>query len=581
MSNVLGVNAVFHDPAAAVVVDGETVAAAEEERFSRRKHGKAPVAFSTWELPEQAMAFCLAEAGLEPADLDAVAYSYDPWLAPQNGDVTAAEWEGLRTLYARRAPLFLRSSLPGLDPASVRWVPHHVAHAASATFASGMDPCDVLVVDGRGERTSHLAGRFAGGALEVLAAQALPHSLGLLYEELTAHLGFRRSSDEYKVMALASYGEPSRLDELRRLIRADGAGGFAVGRVDLERFAPAITNGQRLARAHADLAAGVQRRLEEVLIDLAAWLHERTGSRYLAMAGGVALNCVANGVLLREGIFDDLWIQPAAGDAGGALGAPLAVWHNAMDKPRTVTVSNGRPRDAMRGSLLGPDFPREQIKEYLDFHKLPYQELPEADWARRIAELIAGENVIGLCQGRMEFGPRALGGRSIIGDARSPKMQSVMNLKIKYRESFRPFAPSVLEERVSDYFELDRPSPYMLLVADVVAARRVPKRGDEKDLPLLEWVNRPRSDVPAITHVDYSARIQTVGEESTRYHAILTEFEKLTGYGVIVNTSFNVRGEPIVCTPEDAYRCFMRTEMDYLVVGPFLLDKKQQPALEE
>jgi carbamoyltransferase len=258
------------------------------------------------------------------------------------------------------------------------------------------------------------------------------------------------------------------------------------------------------------------------------------------------------------------------------------VWHNAMGKPRTVAKSNGRARDGMRGALLGPEFPRDQIQEYLDFHGYPYEELSDEAWARRIAELIAAENVIGLCQGRMEFGPRALGGRSIVGDARSPRMQSVMNLKIKYRESFRPFAPSVLEERVADYFELDRPSPYMLLVADVVEKRRVPKRGDERELPLLEWVNRPRSDVPAITHVDYSARIQTVSrEDSPRYHAILTEFERLTGYGVIVNTSFNVRGEPIVCTPEDAYRCFLRTEMDYLVLGPFLLDKKAQPVLEE
>jgi len=332
-----------------------------------------------------------------------------------------------------------------------------------------------------------------------------------------------------------------------------------------------------ISKREMDLAKSIQEVTEEVVLTLARHAREITGKRNLCMAGGVALNCVANGVLLREGIFDDLWIQPAAGDAGGALGAPLAVWHNAMGNPRTVSVSNGRPRDAMQGSLLGPEFTREQIKDYLDFHQLPHEELPEADWARRIAELIAGENVIGLCQGRMEFGPRALGGRSIIGDARSPRMQSVMNLKIKYRESFRPFAPSVLEERVSDYFELDRPSPYMLLVADVVAARRVPKRGDEQDLPLLEWVNRPRSDVPAITHVDYSARIQTVGEESPRYHAILTEFEKLTGYGVIVNTSFNVRGEPIVCTPEDAYRCFMRTEMDTLVLEDCILRKREQP----
>src|SRR5215208_7602652 len=286
--NVLGGNAVFHDPAAALVVDGITVAAAEEERFSRRKHGKPPVAFSTWELPEQAMAFCLSEAGLSPGELDAVAYSYDPDLAFQpNGDITAADWEGLRTLYARRAPLFLRSSLPGLDPECVRWVPHHVAHAASATFASGMDPCSVLVLDGRGERASHLAGRFAGGELEILAAQELPHSLGLLYEELTAHLGFRRSSDEYKVMAMASYGEPDFLDAFRELVRADGEGGFTVGDVNFSRFAPPLAAEAEFTPAHAALACTVQRRLEEVLLELAGWLHERTGAGDLVMAGGV------------------------------------------------------------------------------------------------------------------------------------------------------------------------------------------------------------------------------------------------------------------------------------------------------
>src|SRR5215216_610412 len=299
---VLGINAVFHDPAAALVIDGVTVAAAEEERFSRRKHGKPPVAFSTWELPEQSMAWCLDEAGIEPAELDAVAYSYDPDLAFQpNGDITAAQWEGLRTLYARRAPLFLRTSLPGLDPACVRWVPHHVAHAASATFPSGFDPCSVLVLDGRGERASHLAARSVGGDLEPLAAQALPHSLGILYEELTAHLGFRRSSDEYKVMAMASYAEPSFLPELRRLVRTDGAGGYRVGAVDLEAFTPALAPGAEFEERHAALAASVQRRLEEVLLELAGWLHGRTGDRDLVMAGGVALNCVANSVLWRAG----------------------------------------------------------------------------------------------------------------------------------------------------------------------------------------------------------------------------------------------------------------------------------------
>src|SRR3954451_1690758 len=326
MAVVLGLNAVFHDPAAALLVDGETVAAAEEERFSRRKHGKPPVAFSTWELTERAIAFCLSEAGLETDDLDAVAYSYDPALAPQPGtDITAGDWEGLRTLYARRAPLFLRSALGGWH-GDFRWVAHHVAHAASATFASGFDPCSVLVLDGRGEVASHLAGRFAGGSLDVLATQRLPHSLGLLYEELTAHLGFRRSSDEYKVMALASYGEPALLDELRERVRFDGAGGFVV-----EPFA--------FRGDHADLACSVQRRLEEVLLELAGWLHAQTGDTDLVLAGGVALNCVANSRIWRESPFERVWVQPASGDSGTALGAALQVAHDLGDRVAPMTTA--------------------------------------------------------------------------------------------------------------------------------------------------------------------------------------------------------------------------------------------------
>src|SRR3954471_21880390 len=341
---VLGVNAVFHDPAAAILVDGHTVAAAEEERFSRRKHGKPPVAFSTWELPEQAMAFCLEQAGLAPQDLDAVAYSYDPDLAPQPGaDITAGDWEGLRTLYARRAPLFLRSALDGGDGA-FRWVAYHVAHAASATFASGFDPCSVLVLDGRGEVASHLAGRFAGGSLEVLAAQRLPHSLGLLYEELTAHLGFRRSSDEYKVMAMASYGEPAFLDELRSLVYADGVGGFRVEEFSLDRFAPPLRPGEEFSVMHAALACSVQRRLEEVLLELCAWLHRRTGDSDLVLAGGVALNCVANSRIWRESPFSRVWVQPASGDSGTALGAALHVAADLGDRPgsmRTAALGRG------------------------------------------------------------------------------------------------------------------------------------------------------------------------------------------------------------------------------------------------
>src|SRR5918998_3554344 len=394
---VLGLNAVFHDPAAALVIDGVIVAAAEEERFSRRKHGKLPVAFSTWELPEQAMAWCLAEAGLEPADLDAVAYSYDPDLAVQpNGDITAAEWEGLRTLYVRRAPLFLRTALPGFDPGRVRFVPHHVAHAASATFASGFDPCSVLVLDGRGERASHLAGRSVGGELEVLSAQALPHSLGLLYEDLTAHLGFRRSSDEYKVMAMASYGEPAHLGAFRDLVRADGDGGFVVEPVDFARFAPALPPGGEFTAAHADLACTVQRRLEELLLDLARWLHARTGDRDLVMAGGVALNCVANSRVWREGPFERIWVQPAAGDSGTALGAALQVAHELCDAPAP-----------MRTAALGRGWDDDALAARLDTAGVAF-ERPE-DIADVVAEALADNQVVALFQGRSEFGPRALG----------------------------------------------------------------------------------------------------------------------------------------------------------------------------
>ncbi len=600
---LLGISCYYHDSAACLVDAGRIVAAAQEERFTRKKHDAG--------FPYHAVRYCLAEGGIGKGELDGVVFYDKPLLKFHRILETylATVPRGLRSA-VMALPLWLREKLwipPQIqealeqcgmgEPKEIFFTRHHESHAASAFYPSPFEEAAVLTLDGVGEWATTTIGVGEGHRLHLIREIPFPHSLGLLYSAFTYFTGFRVNSGEYKLMGLAPYGEGKYTDAIKReLIDVRDDGSFRMnmdyfGYLDgLEmtngRFAqlfggPARKPESPISKREMDLAKSIQEVTEEVVLKLARHAREITGKRNLCMAGGVALNCVANGVLLREGIFDDLWIQPAAGDAGGALGAPLAVWHNAMGNPRTVTVSNGRPRDAMQGSLLGPEFPREQIQDYLDFHQLPYEELPEGDWARRIAELIAGENVIGLCQGRMEFGPRALGGRSIIGDARSPKMQSVMNLKIKYRESFRPFAPSVLEERVSDYFELDRPSPYMLLVADVVERRRVPKRGDEKDLPLLEWVNRPRSDVPAITHVDYSARIQTVGEESPRYHAILAEFEKLTGYGVIVNTSFNVRGEPIVCTPEDAYRCFMRTEMDYLVLGPFLLDKKAQPKLEE
>jgi carbamoyltransferase len=601
---LLGISAFYHDSAACLVDAGRIVAAAQEERFTRKKHDEG--------FPSNAVRYCLAEGGVGPGELDGVVFYDKPLL----------KFHRILETYLTTVPRGLRSAVMAL-PLWLRdrlWIPpqiqdaleacgvgeakqiffteHHESHAASAFYPSPFEAAAVLTLDGVGEWATTTIGVGEGNRLRLIREIAFPHSLGLLYSAFTYFTGFKVNSGEYKLMGLAPYGEGRFTDLIKRElvdVREDGSFrmnmdyfGYLDGlAMTNDRFAALFGGPPRppespITQREMDLAKSIQEVTEEIVLKLARHAREITGKRHLCMAGGVALNCVANGVLLRAGIFDDIWIQPAAGDAGGALGAPLAVWHNAMDKPRTVSrSSSGKPRDAMRGALLGPEFSRDQIKDFLDFHGYPYEELAEADWARRIAGIIAGENVIGLCQGRMEFGPRALGGRSIIGDARSPKMQSVMNLKIKYRESFRPFAPSVLEERVSDYFDLDRPSPYMLLVADVVERRRIPKRGDERDLPLTEWVNRPRSDVPAITHVDYSARIQTVGEESPRYHAILQEFEKLTGYGVIVNTSFNVRGEPIVCTPEDAYRCFMRTEMDYLVLGPFLLEKKAQPELAE
>ena len=540
--NVLGINAVFHDPAAALVVDGVTVAAAEEERFSRRKHGKPPVAFSTWELPEQAMAWCLEHAGIEPADLDAVAYSYDPDLAFQpNGDITAAEWEGLRTLYARRAPLFLRSALPGLDPSCVRWVPHHVAHAASATFGSGFDPCSVLVLDGRGERASHLAARSVAGELEVLAAQQLPHSLGLLYEELTAHLGFRRSSDEYKVMAMASYGEPDHLGALRERVRTDGRGGFTVDGVDLSELAPALPPGAEFTPRHAALACSVQRRLEEVLLELADWLHERTGDRDLVMAGGVALNCVANSRLWRDGPFERVWVKPAAGDSGTALGAALQVAHELGDRPA-----------AMGSAALGRGWDDAEIAERLGAAELTF-ERPD-DVADTVAEALAANQVVAWFQGRSEFGPRALGHRSLLADPRSHSNLEKLN-DIKGREQFRPVAPMVLAERAAEIFEAGPiPSPYMLFTHRV-------REG---------WAAR----IPAVVHVDGTARIQTVDREQEPLMArCLERFEARTAVPVVVNTSLNTAGRPMVDDPRDALECFGSSPVDLLAIGPYVLQR--------
>jgi carbamoyltransferase len=536
---VLGINAVFHDPAAAVVVDGEVVAAAEEERFSRRKHGKVPVAFSTWELPELAARWCLRQAGVHPRELDAVAYSYDPGLATASArDVTAREWEGLRTLFVRRAPLFLRTAVPGLRPERVRFVPHHVAHAASCGLAAPFRTCAVLVLDGRGERGSHLAGRYGeDGRLEVLAAQELPHSLGLLYEELTDHLGFRRSSDEYKVMAMASYGRPTALEQLRDLVFAFGDGGYATLPVDWRRFAPPV-RGDGWGDAHADLACSVQRRLEEVLLELAGWLAERTGERDLAMAGGVALNCVANMRLAAEGPFERVWVQPASGDSGTALGAALHVAHELGDDIAP-----------MRTAALGRGWDDAELERALGTAGVRFER--PADIAAEVAAVLAAEGVVGWFQGRSEFGPRALGHRSLLADPRHPGTTARLN-DIKGREQFRPVAPMVLAERAAGLFTGQLPSPYMLFTHQVAPA----------------W----RERIPAVVHVDGTARIQTVHRsEEPLVAAMLDAFEQRTGVPVVVNTSFNTAGRPMVDDPRDALECFGSTPIDALAIGPFLL----------
>jgi carbamoyltransferase len=540
---VLGINAAFHDPSAALVVDGVVVAAAEEERFSRRKHGKAAVPFSTWELPERAASWCLDEAGIAPEDLDAVAYSYDPGLAaPINGDVVAGGWEGLRTLYVQRAPLFLRTALPGLDPAIVRFVPHHLAHAASAYHAAPEGPSSVLVLDGRGERHSYLAGRWDGRSLEVLARQELPHSMGLFYEEATAHLGFVRASDEYKVMALAAYGEPRFLEELRGAVRSAGGGLFTVAPIDWGAMVKARRKDEEWSPEHADLAASVQVRLEEVLLDLARWLHDRTGDEALTMAGGVALNCVANSRLVREGPFERLWVQPAASDAGTSLGAAMYVAHELGDDVAP-----------MPGAALGRGWSEPQLETWLRTARLGFSK--PADLADEVGEALASDAVVAWFQGRSEYGPRALGRRSLLANPGRPENLERMN-DIKGREQFRPVAPMVLLERAREIFDGPMPSPYMLFTHRVRP----------------EWIER----IPAAVHVDGTARIQTVDRrDEPLVAAMLDAFERRTGIPVVINTSLNTAGRPIVDDPRDALECFGSTPVDLLALGPFLVRRAQ------
>jgi carbamoyltransferase len=535
----LGVNAIFHDPSAALVVDGRIVAAAEEERFSRRKHGKRPVPWSAWELPEQSMRWCLETAGLRPEDLDVVGYSYDPALCEAVEALGVDDpWDHIRTDYARRAPAFLAHALPGLDPDTVRFVPHHVAHAASAGLAAPYPSSACLVLDGRGERASHLAGRYrADGSLEVLATQRLPHSLGLLYEDLTEHLGFTRSSDEYKVMALASYGKPRHLGDFRDLVRATGEGGFVTEPVDWSAYVPRRRSGDDVGDAYADLACSVQRRLEEVLLELASWLYDATGERVLTMAGGTALNCVANSVLARRGPYEHVWVQPAAGDAGTSLGAAL-----------DVSLSAGRA-EPMATAALGRSWTGDELAARLRTARLPFD--TPADPADAVAEALARDEIVGYFQGRSEYGPRALGHRSLLAHPGNPANTERLN-DVKGREQFRPIAPLVLAEHAADIFNGPLPSPYMLFVHDVDPA----------------WRDR----IPAVVHVDGTARIQTVDRDTEPLLArVLERFEARTGLPVLVNTSMNTAGRPMVDSPTDALELFGSAPLDLLVLGPHLV----------
>ncbi|MCL2938712.1 MAG: carbamoyltransferase [Trichodesmium sp. MAG_R02] len=633
--NILGISAYYHDSAAALVCDGKIIAAAQEERFSRKKHDAR--------FPQNAISYCLKEANIELLDLDQIVF-YDKPLV---------KFERLLETYLSYAPkgfqsflmampiwlkeklylkTLLKKELATLGQCKASYIPklmfteHHQAHAASAFFPSPFNRAGVMCLDGVGEWATTSVWLGEGNKLTPQWEIDFPHSLGLLYSAFTYYTGFKVNSGEYKLMGLAPYGEPNYVDLiLNNLIDLKADGTF---RLNMEYFnyttGLTMTNEKfdklfggsprkaetKISQREMDIAASIQRVTEEVVLRLSRTVQKELDVDYLCLAGGVALNCVANGKILRESIFKDIWIQPAAGDAGGALGAALAIWYEYYDRPRVIEKVDSRkvprnvsreynvsasvesrnsavslakrsvcsaPNDMMQGAYLGPKFEDEQIREYLDAIEAKYEYLPDTELMPRLAKILDNGNVVGWFQGRMEFGPRALGGRSIIGDPRNTKMQSVMNLKIKYRESFRPFAPSVLAERVSDYFDIEHSSPYMLLVAPVQEGLLIPMTEEQRQLFGIEKLNVPRSEIPAITHVDYSARIQTIHQETNpRYHDLIDHFEKLTGCGVIVNTSFNVRGEPIVCTPEDAYRCFMRTEMDYLVVENFLMAKTEQ-----
>ena len=595
---ILGISAYYHDSAACLIKDGEIVAAVQEERFTRVKHDSR--------FPSHAITYCLNEAGITSRKLDYVVFYDKPFVKFERLLETYLAFapRGFKS-FVKSMPVWLKDKLfqksmiskelTKLLGKDVKWdkrllfSEHHLSHAASAFFPSPFEESAVLTMDGVGEWTTTSLAIGKGNSLSVHKEIHFPHSLGLLYSAFTYYTGFKVNSGEYKIMGLAPYGEPTFVDIIKDNlidIKEDGSFQLNMSYFDYcteltmtnKRFnklfgGPPREAESELTQREMDLAASIQKVTEEVIIKLAKGIAKETRQKNLCLAGGVALNCVANGVLLREKVFENIWIQPAAGDAGGALGAALGAYYIMLDKARTVSDN----LDSMRGAYLGPNFSNEEIKKYLTECGANYKELDDDAVIDETAKGLADGKAIGWMNGRMEFGPRSLGGRSIIADPRSPLVQKTLNLKVKYRESFRPFAPSVLREDVSEWFEIDIDSPYMLIVADVIKNKRREISDDEKSLFGIEKLNVPRSEIPAVTHVDYTARIQTVHKETNpRYHAVILKFKELTGCSVIVNTSFNVRGEPIVCTPEDAFRCFMGTELDLLVIGNMILHKQEQ-----
>jgi carbamoyltransferase len=595
--HILGISAFYHDSAACLVRDGEIIAAGSEERFTRKK-GDAS-------FPEHAVRFCLKQAGITTADLDYVGFYDKPFIKFERILETylGVAPRGFRS-FLMAGPLWIKEKL--YQDKMIReavgeeftgpllFAEHHESHAASAFFPSPFEEAAILTIDGVGEWATATMGVGKGNEIRIDREIRWPDSLGLLYSAFTFYTGFKVNSGEYKVMGLAPYGEPKYVDMIyRELINLREDGSFTLNQKYFNYLAgltmtseafhklfggPPRKPESKLTQKEMDLARSVQVVCEEIMLRMARELHRLTGLEDLCLAGGVALNCVGNGRILREGPFRRLFVQPAAGDAGGALGVAQLIWHRYKQQPRKVTPG----RDAMKGSYLGPSFSHDEIEAFLRAQGAPYEKLDRPALNTRVAAHLANEKIVGWFDGRMEFGPRALGARSILGDPRSPKMQANMNIKIKFREGFRPFAPSILRERVHEYFELDCDSPYMLLVAPVKKERQIPMTESQRKLWGIDQLNVPRSDLPAITHIDYSARIQTVEREvNPNFYDLLKEFERQTGCPVLVNTSFNVRGEPIVCTPVDAYQCFMRTNIDFLVLGPFLLDKTKQPEWKE